>query len=1154
MCPKRRRRSGHALLTSPLRSHQHAADNKYADGVTPTLSVVITDAVIIVQCNEVRFDAANVDAICKIGASTKTNQKGLIGEKGIRFKSVFWVADAVYICSTDYMFKLDKNVELGMITPSWSDWYPTNLVGIEDSCTSLEIFLTIKHMTKMFTKESKRLGIKESEFVLAFPLTERGEPKIEPQNVFAYLPVKSFGFLRCAIFRSADGTYRLPSECVILIQEFRGRDLQPLIPEEFLPNDLHYLADSYDFHTDSSHFERLKVRCMSSDDFIAGLKNMNHIICNQPDLWQESVCSRLSVIYHECRKQQSAQKLMQNSTISEIRQVCILPLSDGSWVSASCERDIWFDSMEVGIPQDLGLQLVRADLNDSVARPAFFRALGVKTTDPEMITTKILQLHVSGSHSRSPELLMQHACFLFVHRYTKAVPLPTSLWLVDRQGEVIEGTEAYCDFPDVPREVKLDGVLLSPAKFLHTNYLHYQDWWKWLRDGVSVNNYPRLVNNGKLSPEFLALTQTIDTHLLLILLKETWPQWQGGQLKKYSLLPFLPINTPAHRDWDFLSDLGVMGRVDVDFFIERLIRLSDEGSENEEAIQAVYEQIQARFEDNPKRICAAFEENVLIFASPDKDSKKKWISKSDVIWKGPASIKSKIALMPSCYLFQKLFRDQLGIAAAGPGTLVDKLQALAEEWKGKSILVTVSENISALLFDISKLILEAEPYDPSSIWLFELANEAIFPVATPLGELTLCTCEHFYVPDSNGCKFLFVQRVVAQNPRPVRQVQEFLTKLRATHAFTVDSIESTYILNGHTRMATEEVAIEQKGNSIAILLSAGFLSECNVFIGKELALLLEVDMSMLLIILAFPPDMVELTLKTQGILCVPEDLFCDKTSWINDANAQVDNKCQSSKVVPLRHPLHVLNKSISIKQQIKDFVGGMQNMKYDLFQPDQIITSPFHRGIAFPKHISKNPGVGNLPSADDDGDDNDNDNTSGSEYKAIYLVLSKALPNFGPENWTSQFRVVYPGLELEYMADGMATFQYSDSDGAMTSWLYDDETKEAWNGDWPTYYLNVKSTSGRVGKTFLMSVEEADLLQLATLFLTDIIHWQVLRLTVCDSATPPKEQYAIIRVANIRMSPSYTIYSDPHRLVYEGTLQTKSLLTSLSGKRWVSGS
>jgi hypothetical protein len=106
--------------------------------------------------------------------------------------------------------------------------------------------------------------------------------------------------------------------------------------------------------------------------------------------------------------------------------------------------------------------------------------------------------------------------------------------------------------------------------------------------------------------------------------------------------------------------------------------------------------------------------------------------------------------MPSCRSFQKLFRDQLGIAAAGPGTLVDELRALAEEWKGKSIPVTVSENVSALLFDVSKLISETEPYDPSPSWLSKLANEAIFPVATPSGELTLCTCEHFYVPDTNG--------------------------------------------------------------------------------------------------------------------------------------------------------------------------------------------------------------------------------------------------------------------------------------------------------------------------------------------------------------------------------------------------------------------
>ena len=70
----------------------------------------------------------------------------------------------------------------------------TNIVVLEDLCMSQEVFIMVKHMAKTFTKKSKRLDIKESKVVLAFPLTKGGEPKIVPQSVHAFLPVKSFGF------------------------------------------------------------------------------------------------------------------------------------------------------------------------------------------------------------------------------------------------------------------------------------------------------------------------------------------------------------------------------------------------------------------------------------------------------------------------------------------------------------------------------------------------------------------------------------------------------------------------------------------------------------------------------------------------------------------------------------------------------------------------------------------------------------------------------------------------------------------------------------------------------------------------------------------------------------------------------------------------
>lgn len=73
-----------------------------------------------IDCNEVGFERENVEALCRIGDSTKKasdRTKGYIGEKGIGFKSVFKVADVVHISSKAYSFRLDRRAMLGMIAP-----------------------------------------------------------------------------------------------------------------------------------------------------------------------------------------------------------------------------------------------------------------------------------------------------------------------------------------------------------------------------------------------------------------------------------------------------------------------------------------------------------------------------------------------------------------------------------------------------------------------------------------------------------------------------------------------------------------------------------------------------------------------------------------------------------------------------------------------------------------------------------------------------------------------------------------------------------------------------------------------------------------------------------------------------------------------------
>lgn len=110
---------------------QNADDNTYLDDVQPTIQLKWDEGkgIIEISNNEVGFTERNVRALCDIGNSTKkARREGYIGEKGIGFKSVFKVADRVYIASNGYSFVLDSTERLGMVAPKWvpEDEFPTN--------------------------------------------------------------------------------------------------------------------------------------------------------------------------------------------------------------------------------------------------------------------------------------------------------------------------------------------------------------------------------------------------------------------------------------------------------------------------------------------------------------------------------------------------------------------------------------------------------------------------------------------------------------------------------------------------------------------------------------------------------------------------------------------------------------------------------------------------------------------------------------------------------------------------------------------------------------------------------------------------------------------------------------------------------------------
>ncbi|KAF2852960.1 hypothetical protein T440DRAFT_466522 [Plenodomus tracheiphilus IPT5] len=328
---------------------QNADDNSYQTA-TPSLAITYTHSnrTLRIDCNEIGFSKANVEAICKIGRSTKAkvaDSRRYIGEKGIGFKSVFKVANVVYVQSGYYSFKFDKHARLGMIAPVWTDFPETTRSGntsillqlsadnypeeleyelksldprlllflrklkqlevmgfnkLGDVTTStlrrrdvaastdgakmvhlhhdaaLSRFKVIEHVVKNMPQEPKRVGCTSSEVLLAFAVGPEGEPWIAPQKVYAFLPVRDYGFK----FLIQADFLLIASREDINVSSAWNRYLLAAIPEAFLKavhtfnkGELRYQWTRYlpDHRPHSGFFEQLManiVRTLSQSRVI----------------------------------------------------------------------------------------------------------------------------------------------------------------------------------------------------------------------------------------------------------------------------------------------------------------------------------------------------------------------------------------------------------------------------------------------------------------------------------------------------------------------------------------------------------------------------------------------------------------------------------------------------------------------------------------------------------------------------------------------------------------------------------------------------------------------------------------------------------------------------------------------------------------------
>ncbi|RXM31499.1 hypothetical protein EOD39_1724 [Acipenser ruthenus] len=207
---------------------QNADDNCYpSDGsVHPSLVFVVERDCVTILNNECGFEEKNIRAICDVGRSTKGKHiYGYIGQKGIGFKSVFKVTDFPEIHSNGFHICFDKNSgPMGYILPHWLEKERTlelDSTELQSSSWTTKIILPLRsesHQTRnlfhdvhpsllLFLHRLRSISIvnqikenvESTELALAFKINNGENPlglKLQPekQPVFAFLPLRSFGF------------------------------------------------------------------------------------------------------------------------------------------------------------------------------------------------------------------------------------------------------------------------------------------------------------------------------------------------------------------------------------------------------------------------------------------------------------------------------------------------------------------------------------------------------------------------------------------------------------------------------------------------------------------------------------------------------------------------------------------------------------------------------------------------------------------------------------------------------------------------------------------------------------------------------------------------------------------------------------------------
>ncbi|UPX11197.1 uncharacterized protein EKO05_0001817 [Ascochyta rabiei] len=440
------------------------------------------------------------------------------------------------------------------------------IVLLQTGADSLR-FLTRTHVVTSVPQEAKRKNWTETKITIAFPLpSEEGKPALKPHHVYAFLPIRSYGFrfliqadfiltasrediestlpwnvsIRDALseafvssmlhfnqgalkyvwpfylpsLSTAISGFFEPAIKMILSRVEESPLIESCVGNMVRPSTLAHVPA--EFCTDGRPY----TLCTSTEDRYLSFRYASWVVeameCvgvsqMTPFQFLGDLATLLATDAESFRKRgsewqaQLAITLLKLSTDAElmplIRSLTIIPLNDGTWITA-CDNNIFFSQSDtlLAIPDGLRVLIVDCDAEADPNRRSLFASLGVKEWSASEICRLILDLHASADFQQqrlNTKQLVSHATFLYQAKWQP--PKGANLWFATTKTESFCGREVYVSGRSNADSAvaRVFATLEKHFPVMHTDYLtalpgepEYIDW---LIQNLGLSKIPRLV-------------------------------------------------------------------------------------------------------------------------------------------------------------------------------------------------------------------------------------------------------------------------------------------------------------------------------------------------------------------------------------------------------------------------------------------------------------------------------------------------------------------------------------------------------------------------------------------------------------------------------------------------------------------------------------